>query len=168
MKEGEVLTIYERIKARRKELNLSADDVAEALNISRATVYRYESSDIEKLPITVIEPLSKVLKIPPGQLMGWDQLESDIRKEQSFENYLKSLGYTVTIKKIGESKIGYTEENNNPDGTIVGQSRIPNDEYFEVVLTKSGKTATYTDNEFKAFQKACQDSVDYQFWRKNN
>lgn len=65
------MTIYERIKNRRKELNLSADDVATALGISRATVYRYESSYIEKLPTSALEPLANVLKCSPAYLMGW-------------------------------------------------------------------------------------------------
>lgn len=66
-------TIYERIKNRRKELGLTADDVAQALNVSRATIYRYESSEIEKLPTSTLEPLSEVLKTTPAYLMGWDE-----------------------------------------------------------------------------------------------
>lgn len=65
------MEVYERIKARRKELELSADDVAEALGVSRATVYRYESAEIEKLPTQIIAPLSKVLRCNPAWLMGW-------------------------------------------------------------------------------------------------
>lgn len=65
-------TIYERIKQRRKELNLSADTVAKFLGVSRATIYRYESSEIEKLPTTILEPLSKILQTTPEYLMGWD------------------------------------------------------------------------------------------------
>lgn len=65
------MTIYDRIKNRRKELGLTADYVANALGVSRATVYRYESSDIEKVPVTALEPLSKVLLCSPAYLMGW-------------------------------------------------------------------------------------------------
>lgn len=67
------MEIYEKIKNRRKELGLSADDIADSLGISRATVYRYESADIEKVPITALVPLAKVLKCSPGYLMGWDE-----------------------------------------------------------------------------------------------
>lgn len=76
------MTIYERIKERRKDLGLSADDVANALGISRATVYRYESSYIEKLPTSVLEPLAKVLKCSPSYLTGWSD---DINSNNSFE-----------------------------------------------------------------------------------
>ena len=66
------MTIGERIRRRRLDLGLSADDVAAALGKNRATVYRYESNDIEKLPTTVLEPLAEVLKTTPAYLMGWD------------------------------------------------------------------------------------------------
>lgn len=49
---------------------------ARGLNVSRATIYRYESAYIEKLPLDVLEPLSKVLKCTPQYLMGWDTIAS--------------------------------------------------------------------------------------------
>jgi len=82
-------TIYERIKNRRKELKLSVDVIAKALSVSRATVYRYESSDIEKLPTTILEPLSKVLQTTPEYLMGWDADENNTIKTTT--NTLPSL-----------------------------------------------------------------------------
>lgn len=65
------IDIGNRIKKQRKKLGLSVDDIVEKLNISRATMYRYEKGDIEKLPTTVLEPLAKVLKTTPAYLMGW-------------------------------------------------------------------------------------------------
>lgn len=65
------MTIGERIKKRRKELGLSVDELAERLGKNRATVYRYESNEIEKLPTTVLEPLAKALATTPSYLMGW-------------------------------------------------------------------------------------------------
>jgi repressor LexA len=66
------MTIGERIKQRRTELGLSVDELATKLGKNRATIYRYESNDIEKLPTTVLEPLSNALGVTPGYLMGWD------------------------------------------------------------------------------------------------
>lgn len=85
------MTIYERIKQRRKELELSADDVAAALGVSRATVYRYESSDIEKLPTTVLEPLSKILSCSPGYLMGWEDEDNLSKNEETFISLFRKL-----------------------------------------------------------------------------
>lgn len=67
------MEINERIKNRRKELDLDADRVAEQLGISRATYYRYESKDIEKIPIAALVPLATVLRTTPAYIMGWDE-----------------------------------------------------------------------------------------------
>ncbi len=67
------MNINETIKQRRLQLGLNANDVAEALGISRATLYRYESHEIEKLPISVVEPLAEILDITPMELMGWNE-----------------------------------------------------------------------------------------------
>ena len=88
------MEIYEKIKNRRKELGLTADYVAEVLGVSRSTVYRYESSEIEKFPINSLIPLCKVLKCSPGYLMGWDDTKpaapvKDLKKEELIRNYDK-------------------------------------------------------------------------------
>lgn len=67
------MNIGERIKYRRKELGLSVDYIAKSLNKNRATIYRYESRDIENLPVTILEPLAKLLQTTPEYLMGWEE-----------------------------------------------------------------------------------------------
>lgn len=62
----------ERIRQRRKELDISVDELADSIGKSRATVYRYENGDIEDMPIGIIEPLAKALRTTPDYLMGWD------------------------------------------------------------------------------------------------
>ena len=69
------MNINEKIKQRGLQLGLNAKDVADALGISRATLYRYEGHDIEKLPISVLEPLAKILGTSPVELMGWEDSE---------------------------------------------------------------------------------------------
>ncbi len=63
--------IAQRIRDRRIELGLSVEEIAAELGKSRATVYRYESSDIQKLPVDVLPPLSEILETTPSYLMGW-------------------------------------------------------------------------------------------------
>lgn len=69
--------IGDRIKKRRLELGLSVDQVAERIGKNRATVYRYESSEIEKFPIDILTPLADVLQTTPAYLMGWTDGERD-------------------------------------------------------------------------------------------
>lgn len=65
------MSIGERIKKRRQQLGLSVDELARKLGKNRATIYRYESEEIENLPLTILEPLAKVLDVSPAYLMGW-------------------------------------------------------------------------------------------------
>ena len=57
------MTTAERMKARRKEIGVSAEEIAKELKVSPATIYRYEKGDIEKMPLEILEPLSKVLRL---------------------------------------------------------------------------------------------------------
>lgn len=67
------LSVGERIRRRRVEIGLSVDEVASRLGKNRATIYRYESDEIENMPLTILEPLAKVLGVSPAYLMGWDK-----------------------------------------------------------------------------------------------
>lgn len=76
------MTIGERIKARRKELGMSVDELAEKLGKNRATVYRYERNDIEGLPANILENLANALETTPEDLMGWYEKMSAILEDQ--------------------------------------------------------------------------------------
>lgn len=69
--------LYERIKFRRKEIGISAEEVAEKLNVSPATIYRYEKNDIKKFPTDILKPLAEVLCTTPEYLLGWTENISD-------------------------------------------------------------------------------------------
>ena len=64
------MTIGERIKQRRLELGLSADQVAEKLNVDRTTIFRYERGAISKVPTDTLAKLAQILYTSPTYLMG--------------------------------------------------------------------------------------------------
>lgn len=65
------MTTGQRMKFRRKQIGLSAEKVAELLNVSPATIYRYENGDIEKVPGDRLAPIAAALNTTPAYLMGW-------------------------------------------------------------------------------------------------
>ena len=69
--------IGDRIKQARLKLGYSAEQVAEHLGVSPATIYRYENGDIAKLPSKHIKPLAEFLFVPPAYLMEWTEVNSD-------------------------------------------------------------------------------------------
>ncbi|WP_067843616.1 LexA family protein [Amphibacillus sediminis] len=93
------MKIGERIKICRKALNISVDQLAQRLNKNRATIYRYENSDIENIPIDIIEPLAHVLKVSPAYLMGWkDNPSSHTAGHNSYIYYPRSISAGLPIE----------------------------------------------------------------------
>ena len=89
------MTTGERIKARRKELGMSADTLAEKIGVSRSTVFRYESGYIEKMPINNLAPIARALHTTVGYFMGWEDEapttdEGDGREDEAMR-YFEAL-----------------------------------------------------------------------------
>lgn len=151
------MSIGERIKKRRQELNLSVEDVAKVLNKNRATVYRYESDEIENMPTSVLEPLSKILNTTPAYLMGWEDENSD----PILEN-IPGIITPVKLKKIpilGTIACGkpiLAEE--NYDGYFMIDENLP---YSDFVLRAKGDSmidANIHEGDLVFFRK--QNDVD--------
>ena len=91
-------TIGDRIKQRRIDLGLTAEDLAKRIGKSRATVYRYENGDIEDMPTTILEPLSEALHTSPAYLMGWD--DNVISTPQSEKKYQLLKHLKICLEKL--------------------------------------------------------------------
>ena len=72
------MTIGERIKRRRIEIGMSVDQLSDLIGKNRATIYRYESNEIEKFPIDIRHPLAEALRTTPAYLMGWEDSSQQI------------------------------------------------------------------------------------------
>lgn len=99
------MTIGERIKQRRIQLGLSVDQVAEKIGKNRATVYRYESSEIERFPIDVLEPLAVALRTSPAYLMGWET-ETEPVSTSGVPDGFSPMPATKTVPRIGRIACG--------------------------------------------------------------
>ena len=67
------MTTGQRMKERRKEIGMSAEQLGDILCVSPATIYRYENGDIEKVPGDRLAIIAKALNISPMYLMGWEE-----------------------------------------------------------------------------------------------
>ena len=63
------MKIGQKIRALRKQNNMSVDELAKKLNKDRATIYRYENGDIGSLPANILEPLALALNVTPADLL---------------------------------------------------------------------------------------------------
>ncbi len=72
--------IGSRIKARRKELNLTQDYLAKKLDVNKSTIQRYESGTIDNTKKLVIEGLAAALHVTPEYLRGeTDSCDTEIK-----------------------------------------------------------------------------------------
>ena len=84
------MSIGEIIKQRRKELGLSAEDIAKKAGVSPATIYRYESGDIRNPRSSILQPIAEVLNLDLYDLVGWSQLIIDDRNDMWSQSSIKA------------------------------------------------------------------------------
>lgn len=61
------------IKSRRKELNLTLEQVGDLVGVGKSTVRKWETGDIENMKRDKIVKLAKALKVSPSYIMGIDE-----------------------------------------------------------------------------------------------
>lgn len=103
---GDTMTTGTRIRNRRKELGISADELASRIGVNRSTIFRYENGDIEKLPMTNLEPIAAALDTTVDQLMGWDKTE----EQKELEEYLEQLKNRPEMKMLFKLAANATKE----------------------------------------------------------
>lgn len=100
-----VTKLYERIKNRRVALNMSQQELAEAVGYKNKSMISHVEKGMIDLSITMIKKFAEVLNVTPSYLMGWEdengneivkvEIEmpnDDIHKRalMMYENYLNA------------------------------------------------------------------------------
>lgn len=100
------MNIGQRIKQKRKELKMSADDLGKRLGKDRSTIYRYEKGDIENLPLDILEPIAMALNTTPQYLMGWEQVK---KKNDVLSDIVLKLNEDMELLEMVEvlSNLGF-------------------------------------------------------------
>jgi len=129
-------------KKRRKELGLSAKQIADKLGVSPATIYRYESNDIMNMRIDKLQPIAKVLRTTPAYLMGSDESEEnneDSQQQKLLTNYntdqTKLIDYSDELVNSDKYKETVTISIASRDGSSTLQ--LTKEQYEKIIeLTK--------------------------------
>lgn len=91
-----------KLRERRKILNLTLQEVADKLKLTKATVQKYESGYIKDIDTKRLEELAKVLQCSPAYLMGWEnKQDAEPKIPTTPSNITHNLTYEETelIKK---------------------------------------------------------------------
>ncbi len=119
------MKIGDIIRRRRKELKMSADELASKLSKDRSTIYRYENGDIENLPLDILEPIAKALDMDPQYLMGWEKngiVYHCPDDENPYEVMMREAFDTLDVdgqKQAADMVVNYAENGKSPDQLIL-------------------------------------------------
>lgn len=97
-----MMNVYKRVKELREEKGLTQDELAEMVGYkNRSSIARIERGDAF-IPQPMIKKLADALGVFPGDLMGWDNRESE---EFSIDE--KSIIYRFRmLNSAGRKKVG--------------------------------------------------------------
>lgn len=113
------------LKRRRKELGLTLLQIAEEMNVSEATVQRWESGNIKMLRHGRITKLAQILKVPPASLMGWETTD--------LPDNIIPLPKMREWKVLGATACGKPLHRELPDETVTAPDDIKADVIFKCV-----------------------------------
>ena len=119
------MNIGQRLKQLRDEKQLTQEDVGNIIGVTKATVNRYETGEID-IKRTIAVKLSKVFDVSPAYIMGWTDNPQKVNKPDDIELEEDIIIYNrngkVIRKKISKEKmdlltsmIDAIPEDNNPD-----------------------------------------------------
>lgn len=72
--------LKDKIKELRKKSGLTMRQLADAVNVSEATISRWESGNIPNMRRDKIYDLAKALNTTPAYLMGWDEHSDTVQQ----------------------------------------------------------------------------------------
>lgn len=70
------MTKGERIKHLREKIGLSQVALADKINVSKQTMYKYENDIITNIPSDKVEAIAEATGSSPGYIMGWRDVSS--------------------------------------------------------------------------------------------
>lgn len=81
------------IKKYRKEANMTLKELADKIDLTEATVQKYEAGNIKNIDVEMLKKIADALGVRPEQITEWES------KEQYLE-YRESKNATTTAKLI--------------------------------------------------------------------
>ena len=97
----------ERIKALIDKSGMSYQELEKQTGIKKSSLQRYATGATTKIPLDVIEKLSKAFHVSQEYLMGWDEQKKTPSKPELTEGEKKIL---ELFRRIPEERQGYALE----------------------------------------------------------
>ncbi len=116
------------LKQRRKELGLTLAQIADAMNVTEATVQRWESGNIKNVRYDKIGKLAEVLCVSPALLMGWND-----ESNPNLPDNISPMPKTKNWKVLGGTACGEPIFREMGNETVLAPADIDADFVFRCV-----------------------------------
>ena len=67
------MTVGDRIRKLREDRDMTQVELANKIDASKQTVYKYENNVVTNIPSDTIEKIAKVFNVSEAYLMGWEE-----------------------------------------------------------------------------------------------
>ena len=104
-----------RIKFLREKAGMSQDELAQKLNTTKQTIYKYEMGIVTNIPSDKIEKMALIFHISPAYIMGWTDEITPTNSDTSFSTLSaeeqKILKNFRSLNALGTSRaLEYVED----------------------------------------------------------
>ena len=72
MKEKKVMSKGKRIKELREKYELTQDQLAQKLETTKQTIFKYENGIVTNIPSDKVEKMASIFNVSPSYILGWD------------------------------------------------------------------------------------------------
>ena len=90
-------TRFERIRTLIKEQNYSYQQLEKITGIKKSSLQRYATGVTTKIPLDVIERLSKVFNVSQEYLMGWDEAKQPTENDGLSEKRKALIDFAMSV-----------------------------------------------------------------------
>jgi len=67
------MTVGDRIRKVRLEQDVTQQELADYIGVSKQAVYKYENNIVTNIPTDKIDAIARRLRVSPAYLMGWEE-----------------------------------------------------------------------------------------------
>lgn len=68
-----MVTVGDRIRQVRQEQDVTQQELADYIGVSKQAVYKYENNIVTNIPTDKVDAIAKRLRVSPAYLMGWEE-----------------------------------------------------------------------------------------------
>lgn len=82
------VTIGERIKVQRMSKNITQEDLAKKIGVTKQAIYKYENGIVTNIPLDRLEQIASALSVSSAYLMGWTDDPTGSGRAYTTPNYI--------------------------------------------------------------------------------